>query len=64
MQGSSNSQPDFANQGDVAYQLYKYVFGDDTSTPTNSPITMYIPQPCNPSFKSIPGGAVDVHCFN
>jgi len=28
------------------------------------PLMMAVPQPCSAAFKSIPGGAVDVQCFN
>jgi len=72
----TNGKTDFNNfsleNTGPAYALYKYIFGDEPSstpsTPTSSssqqPLTMYIPQPCSPSFKSIPGGAVDINCFN
>jgi hypothetical protein len=54
---------------EVFYASYKYIFGDEpSSAPSSSskqqPLTMYIPQPCSASFKSIPGGAVDIQCFN
>jgi len=50
----------------IFYAAYVYIFGADSSSkpaPTQ-PLTMYISQPCTPSFKSIPGGAVDINCFN
>jgi hypothetical protein len=57
---------------EVYYAVYNYIFGDQPSSTTSNskssstqqPLTMYIPQPCSPSFKSIPGGAVDINCFN
>jgi hypothetical protein len=61
---------DFTNE--IFYASYVYIFGTDSSSssPPSAPaasqqsITMYIPQPCSASFKSIPGGAVDIQCFN
>lgn len=57
--GPTENPPNITGNG-MVYQIYTYVFGSSTQ----QPLTMYIPQPCSASFKSIPGGAVDIHCFN
>lgn len=50
----------------MGYAAYVYIFGaDSSSSPVPmQPLTLYVSQPCTPSFKSIPGGAVDINCFN
>ena len=50
----------------MMYAAYVYIFGaDSSSSPVPmQPLTLYVSQPCTPSFKSIPGGAVDINCFN
>uniref|UniRef100_A0A6C0EQS6 Uncharacterized protein n=1 Tax=viral metagenome TaxID=1070528 RepID=A0A6C0EQS6_9ZZZZ len=56
-----------ASNNEMFYAAYVYIFGSDSSPKSSSkqqPLTMYIPQPCSASFKSIPGGAVDIHCFD
>jgi hypothetical protein len=64
--GPTENPPSVTGNG-MVYKIYTYIFGEDTSTnnaPQNQPLTLYVPQPCTPSFKSIPGGAVDINCFN
>jgi hypothetical protein len=34
------------------------------SSSPNQPLTFYIPQPCKNGYKSVPGGTVDVRCFD
>ena len=65
--GPTENPPNLTGNG-MVYKIYTYVFGEDTpatpnNTSSNQPLTLYIPQPCVPSFKSIPGGTVDIHCF-
>jgi hypothetical protein len=37
-----------------------------TASPSspNQPLTFYIPQPCKNEYKSIPGGSLEMRCFN
>jgi len=48
----------------IFYAAYVYIFGADRSPSSQQPLAIYIPQPCSPSFKRIPGGALDINCFN
>jgi len=61
-----NSQTSTDLNTQMFYAAYVYIFGTDSSSipVPMQPLTMYISQPCTPSFKSIPGGAVDINCFN
>jgi len=34
------------------------------SSSPNQPLTFYIPQPCKNGYKSVPGGTVDLRCFD
>lgn len=57
------------------YWLYVYLFGVPSSSSTPSspapaassstqPMTVGVPSPCHPSFKSIPGGSLEFKCFS
>jgi hypothetical protein len=34
------------------------------SSSPNQPLTFYVPQPCKKEYKSIPGGSVELRCFD
>lgn len=34
------------------------------SSSPNQPLTFYVPQPCKQEYKSIPGGSVELRCFD
>jgi hypothetical protein len=54
------------------YWGYVYLFGKPGSPSTPSPasssstqpMTIGVPSPCRPSYKSIPGGSMEFKCFN
>ena len=35
-----------------------------SSSSPNQPLTFYIPQPCKTEYKSVPGGSVELRCFD
>lgn len=34
------------------------------SSSPNQPLTFYLPQPCKSEYKNVPGGSLEVRCFN
>lgn len=61
------------------YWFYVYVFGKPGSSPSipatsstpspassssTQPMTLSVPSPCRPEYKSIPGGSMEFKCFN
>ena len=54
---------DDKSKADIAYQYFYGSTPSPAASSSTQPMTLPIPSPCRPEYKSIPGGTMEFKCF-